>query len=62
MSLGKISTVLSRPRYFLAFLAATVLVGLLYRGLLTDPELYDAVGWAFAYLFPPLFGLVVAVL
>ena len=61
MFLGNILTVLSRPRYFMAFLATTVLVGLLYMGLLTDPKLYDVVGWAFAYNFPPLFGLVVAV-
>ena len=51
-----------RPMYFFIWLLATLVVGGLYIGVLTAPEVYDAMGWIFALVFPALTGATLAVL
>lgn len=51
-----------RPVYFFIWLVAALVAGSLYIGLLTDPGVYDAMGWVFALAFPVLTGATLAVL
>ena len=62
MALEKVQLIWKKPMYFLIWLLATLVVGWLYIGLLTDPGAYDAMGWAFALGFPVLTGATLAVL
>ncbi|MGQ0548029.1 MAG: hypothetical protein ACT4P3_22320 [Betaproteobacteria bacterium] len=57
-----IALIWKRPMYFFIWLIAAVVVGGLYIGLLTDPQVYDAMGWVFAVAFPVLVGATLAVL
>ncbi|MBI4155581.1 hypothetical protein HY498_05890 [Candidatus Woesearchaeota archaeon] len=60
MSFNNIIVRLSKLKYLLIFLVVAILVGWLYIGPLTNQEVYDAVGWIFAILFPILVGLIVS--
>ncbi len=60
MSLHNILKTLREPKYFLVFLITTVLIGWLYIWPLTNQEMYDAIGWMFAILFPIFVGLIVS--
>ena len=62
MAFEKVQLIWKRPMYFFIWLLATLVVGWLYIGLLTDPEAYDAMGWVFALAFPVLTGATLAVL
>ncbi|HSF21735.1 MAG TPA: hypothetical protein VLA81_06815 [Burkholderiales bacterium] len=62
MAFEKLQLIWKRMTYFLIWLLATLVVGWLYIGLLTDPEAYDAIGWVFAVAFPVLTGATLAVL
>ncbi|MGH8701088.1 MAG: hypothetical protein ACREVR_07905 [Burkholderiales bacterium] len=62
MAFEKVRLIWKRPMYFFIWLLATLVVGWLYIGLLTDPEAYDAMGWVFALTFPVLVGAMLAVL
>lgn len=62
MAFEKIRLIWKRPTYLLIWLLATLAVGGLYIGLLTNPEAYDAIGWVFALAFPVLTGATLAVL
>ena len=62
MAFEKVQLIWKRPMYFFIWLIATLVVGWLYIGLLTDPEAYDAIGWIFALAFPVLTGATLAVL
>lgn len=62
MAFEKLQLIWKRPMFFLIWLLATLVVGSLYIGLLTDPEAYDAMGWIFALAFPVLTGATLAVL
>lgn len=62
MAFEKVRLIWKRPMYFFIWLLATLVVGWLYIGLLTDPEAYDAMGWVFALAFPVLTGATLAVL
>jgi len=62
MAFEKVRLVWKRPMYFFIWLIATLTVGGLYIGLLTDPGAYDAMGWIFALTFPVLTGATLAVL
>ena len=62
MAFEKVQLIWKRPMVFFIWLLATLVVGGLYVGLLTDPEAYDAMGWVFALIFPVLVGAMLAVL
>jgi len=62
MAFEKVQLIWKRPMYFFIWLLATLVVGWLYIGLLTNPEAYDAMGWVFALAFPVLTGATLAVL
>ena len=62
MAFENIQLIWMRPTYLLIWLIATVAVGLLYVGILTEPAAYDAMGWVFALAFPVLTGATLAVL
>lgn len=62
MAFEKIRLIWKRPTYFLIWLIATLAVGWLYIGPLTNEEAYDAMGWIFALAFPVLVGATLAVL
>lgn len=62
MAFEKVRLIWTRPMYFLIWLIATLIVGWLYVGPLTDEEAYDATGWVFAAAFPILTGATLAVL
>jgi len=62
MAFEKVQLIWKRPMYFFIWLLATLAVGWLYIGLLTNPEAYDAMGWVFALAFPVLTGATLAVL
>jgi hypothetical protein len=62
MAMEKVQLIWKRPMYFFIWLLATLVVGWLYIGLLTNPEAYDAIGWVFALAFPVLTGATLAVL
>ena len=62
MAFEKVQLIWKRPMYFFIWLLATLVVGWLYIGLLTDPGAYDAMGWVFALAFPVLTGATLAVL
>ena len=62
MAFEKVQLIWKRPMVFFIWLLATLVVGWLYIGLLTDPEAYDAMGWVFALAFPALTGATLAVL
>ena len=51
-----------KPMFFFIWLLATLVVGGVYAGLLTDPGAYDAMAWIFAVTFPVLTGATLAVL
>ncbi|MBI3935663.1 MAG: hypothetical protein HY323_01690 [Betaproteobacteria bacterium] len=57
-----IALIWKRPMYFFIWLITALAVGWLYIGLLTNPEVYDAMGWVFALAFPVLTGATLAVL
>ncbi len=60
MTINNILERISKPKYLLIFIITTVLMGWLYIGPLTDQNMYNAVGWIFAILFPILVGLIVS--
>lgn len=62
MAFEKVQLIWKRPMYFFIWLLATLVVGWLYIGLLTNPEAFDAMGWVFALAFPVLTGATLAVL
>jgi hypothetical protein len=62
MAFEKVQLIWKKPGYFFIWLLATLAVGSLYIGLLTDPGAYDAMGWVFALAFPVLTGATLAVL
>ena len=62
MAFEKIRLIWKRPTYFLIWLITALAVGGLYIGLLTNPQVYDAMGWVFALAFPVLVGATLAVL
>jgi hypothetical protein len=62
MAFEKAQLIWKKPGYFFIWLLATLAVGGLYIGLLTDPGAYDAMGWVFALAFPVLTGATLAVL
>ena len=62
MAFEKVQLIWKRPMYFFIWLLATLVVGWLYIGLLTNLEAYDAMGWVFALAFPVLTGATLAVL
>ena len=62
MAFEKVQLIRKRPMYFFIWLLATLVVGGLYIGLLTNLEAYDAMGWVFALAFPVLTGATLAVL
>jgi hypothetical protein len=62
MAFEKAQLIWKKPGYFFIWLLATLAVGSLYIGLLTDPGAYDAMGWVFALAFPVLTGATLAVL
>jgi len=57
-----IALIWKRPMYFFIWLVTALAVGGLYLGVLTDPRVYDAMGWVFALAFPVLTGATLAVL
>ena len=62
MAFEKVRLIWKRPTYFLTWLVATLAIGWLYIGPLTNEEAYDAMGWVFALAFPVLVGATLAVL
>jgi hypothetical protein len=62
MGFEKVQLIWKKPMFFFIWLLATLVVGGVYAGLLTDPEAYDAIGWVFALAFPVLTGATLAVL
>lgn len=62
MAFEKVQLIWKRPMFVFIWLLATLVVGWLYIGLLTNPEAYDAMGWVFALAFPVLTGATLAVL
>ncbi len=61
MAFEKVRLIWKRPIYFFIWLIATLVVGWLYIGPLTNEEAYDAMGWVFALTFPVLVGAMLAV-
>ena len=61
MAFEKVRLIWKRPIYFFIWLIATLVVGWLYIGPLTNEEAYDAMGWVFALAFPVLVGATLAV-
>jgi hypothetical protein len=57
-----IALIWRRPMYFFIWLVTALAVGGLYLGVLTDPGVYDAMGWVFALAFPVLVGATLTVL
>lgn len=62
MAFEKVRLIWKRPMFFFIWLLATLVVGWLYIGLLTDPGAYDTMAWIFAVIFPVLTGATLAVL
>lgn len=62
MAFEKIQLIWKRPIYLFIWVITALLVGWLYLGLLTNPAVYDAMGWVFALTFPVLVGATLAVL
>jgi hypothetical protein len=61
MAFEKVRLIWKRPIYFFIWLIATLVVGWLYIGPLTNEEAYDAMGWVFGLAFPVLVGATLAV-
>ncbi|MBI2988277.1 MAG: hypothetical protein HYY45_16035 [Deltaproteobacteria bacterium] len=61
MAFEKVRLIWKRPIYFFIWLIATLVVGWLYIGPLTNEEAYDAMGWVFALAFPVLVGATLTV-
>lgn len=61
MAFEKVSWIWTKRTYFLIWLITTLVIGGVYLGLLTDPAVYDAMGWVFALVFPVLVGATAAV-
>ena len=61
MAFEKVRLIWKRTIYFFIWLIATLVVGWLYIGPLTNEEAYDAMGWVFALAFPVLVGATLAV-
>lgn len=62
MAFEKVQLIWKKPMFFFIWLLATLVVGGVYAGLLTDPAAYDVMGWVFALAFPALTGATLAVL
>lgn len=61
MAFETVSWIWTKGTYFLIWLITTLFIGGVYLGLLTDPKVYDAMGWVFALAFPVLVGATLAV-
>jgi hypothetical protein len=60
MAFENVGKLLSAPKYLLIWAVSAALLMWLYIGPLTNQDMYNALGWIFAVVFPVLAGGIIA--